>query len=378
MRKKTYKKEVEYFLPMPDYIDKIKELEDELKKTKYNKATQGHIGLVKAKLALLKEKQVSRGKTGKSEHGYSVRKSGDATVLLLGFPSTGKSTLLNKLTGTNSEVAAYAFTTLTVIPGMMEYKQADIQILDVPGIVAGAASGRGRGKEVLAVIRNADLVLMIVDVNQPEQYHALLREIWESDIRINKVKPEVYIKKTARGGIHIGKTVRLDVDDATLIRILQEFKINNAEVLIRSPIDVDSFIDVIEGNKKYLPAIISLNKVDLVSVAVAERVKKELNADILISAEQNLNLESLKELIYQKLNFIRIYMKEPKKEADMKEPMIITKGATIKDVCDKTHREFVQKFKFARVWGQSSKFPGQKFMLNHVLKDQDVVELHLR
>ena len=363
---------------MADYVDKIKELEDELKTTKYNKATQGHIGLVKAKLAMLKDKQVSRGKTGKSEHGYSVRKSGDATVLLLGFPSTGKSTLLNKLTGTNSEVAAYAFTTLTVIPGMMEYKQADIQILDVPGIVAGAASGRGRGKEVLAVIRNADLVLMIVDVNQPEQYHALLREIWESDIRINKTKPEVYIKKTAKGGIQIGKTVRLDVDDSTLIRILQEFKINNADVLIRSPVDVDSFIDVIEGNKKYLPAIISLNKVDLVSVAEAEKVKKELNADILISAEQNLNLESLKELIYHKLNFIRIYMKEPKKEADMKEPMIITTGATIKDVCDKTHREFVQKFKFARVWGPSSKFPGQKFQLNHVLKDQDILELHLR
>jgi len=363
---------------MADYVDKIKELEDELKTTKYNKATQGHIGLVKAKLAMLKDKQVSRGKTGKSEHGYSVRKSGDATVLLLGFPSTGKSTLLNKLTGTNSEVAAYAFTTLTVIPGMMEYKQADIQILDVPGIVAGAASGRGRGKEVLAVIRNADLVLMIVDVNQPEQYHALLREIWESDIRINKTKPEVYIKKTAKGGIQIGKTVRLDVDDSTLIRILQEFKINNADVLIRSPVDVDSFIDVIEGNKKYLPAIISLNKVDLVSVAEAEKVKKELNADILISAEQNLNLESLKELIYHKLNFIRIYMKEPKKEADMKEPMIITTGATIKDVCDKTHREFVQKFKFARVWGRSAKFPGQRHMLPHVLQDRDILELHMR
>src|SRR3989344_1830958 len=130
---------------MVDYLQKIKELEDELKKTKYNKATQGHIGIVKAKLAMLKEKQTSRSqkKTGKSEYGYTVRKSGDATILLLGFPSTGKSTILNKLTDAKSEVAAYAFTTLTVIPGVMEYKQAKIQILDVPGIVRGAASGRG-------------------------------------------------------------------------------------------------------------------------------------------------------------------------------------------------------------------------------------------
>src|SRR3989338_4669744 len=168
---------------MPDYSQKIKELEEELKKTKYNKATQGHIGLVKAKIALLKEKQESRvqKKTGKSEHGYTVRKSGDATVLLLGFPSTGKSTLLNKLTNQESAVAAYAFTTLSVIPGMLDYKQAKIQILDVPGIVSGAASGKGRGKEVLAVILNADLVLMVVDVTHPELYPAILKEVWDSN-----------------------------------------------------------------------------------------------------------------------------------------------------------------------------------------------------
>src|SRR3989338_6638658 len=203
---------------MVDYNKKIQELEEELKKTKYNKATQGHIGIVKAKIAQLKEKQESRvqKKTGRSEYGYSVKKSGDGTVLLLGFPSTGKSTLLNKLTGANSEVAAYAFTTLSVIPGMLEYKQAKIQILDVPGIVSGAASGMGRGKEVLAVIRNADLVLIIVDIIQPEQYHSILREVWESDIRINKVRPEVYIKKGSIGGIQVGKTVPLDISDETI------------------------------------------------------------------------------------------------------------------------------------------------------------------
>jgi len=365
---------------MPDYSQQIKQLEEELKKTKYNKATQGHIGLVKAKIALLREKQESRvqKKTGKSEHGYSVRKSGDATVLLLGFPSTGKSTLLNKLTGAKSEVAAYAFTTLTVIPGMMEYRQTKIQILDVPGIVSGAASGKGRGREVLAIIRNADLVLMVVEVLHPEQYPALVREIWESGIRINKTKSEVYIKKTSRGGIHLGKTVRLDVDDQTLTRILQEFKINNADVIIRSVIDVDDFIDSIEGNKKYLPAIVCLSKADLVSAGALDQIKRELNADIAVSAEQETNIESLKELIYQKLDFIRIYLKEPKKEADLQVPLVIPRHSTIKDICIKLHREFVDKFKFVRVWGKSAKFPGQRNMLAHVVQDGDVVEIHLR
>ena len=353
---------------MVDYNKKIKEIQDELKKTKYNKATQGHIGIVKAKIAQLKEKQESRvsKKTGRSEHGYTVRKSGDGTVLLLGFPSAGKSTLLNALTGAESEVGAYEFTTLSVVPGMMEYKQAKIQILDVPGIVSGAASGKGRGKEVLTVIQNADLVLVLVDVNHPEHYPAILREVWESRIRLNKTKPQVWIKKKSKGGIQIGKTVKLNVDDETMKKVLREFKLVNAEVLIRSPIDIDDFIDCIESNKKYVPALTCISK-----------VKKELNADILVSAEDGLNIDQLRELIFQKLDFIRIYMKEPRKEADMNEPMIIYRGATIRDVCSKTHKDFIKKFKFARVWGKSAKHPAQKVSLKHKLLDEDILELHL-
>jgi len=365
---------------MVDYKNKIKELEDELKKTKYNKATQGHIGIVKAKIAQLKGKQELRSskKTGRSDHGYTVRKAGDGTVLLLGFPSSGKSTLLNELTGAQSEVGAYAFTTLSVVPGTMEYKQAKIQILDVPGIVSGAASGKGRGKEVLAVIRNADLVLVVVDVNNPEHYPAILREVWESRIRLNKRKPQVWIKKKSKGGIQIGKTVPLSVDDDTIKKILREFKVANAEVLIRSPIDVDDLIDCVEGNKKYVPAITCITKADLATVADVSKAKKELNADLVISAEEGLNIAQLREMIFQKLDFIRVYMKEPRKEADMKEPMIIYHGATIRDVCSKTHKDFVKKFKFARIWGKSAKYPAQKVMLKHKLQDEDVLEMHLR
>ncbi|MEK6900764.1 MAG: GTP-binding protein [Nanoarchaeota archaeon] len=365
---------------MADYNAKIKEFEEELQKTKYNKATQGHIGLVKAKIAQLKEKQEARSaqKTGKSDYGYSVRKSGDATVLLLGFPSTGKSTLLNKLTNTSSEVAAYDFTTLSVIPGLMEHNQAKIQILDVPGIVSGAASGRGRGKEVLAVIRTTDLVLIIVDINHPEHYPSILREVWESGIRINKKKPEVYIKKTSKGGIQIGKTIHLEVEDETLKQILREFKTTNADVLIRSPIDIDEFIDCIEGNKKYLPAITCVTKIDTVSPDKIKAIMQQLHADIAISAEKNINIAPLKDLIFRKLDFMRIYLKEPRKEPDLKEPLIMKRHSTIQDICEKLHKDLTTKFKFARVWGKSTKFPGQKLMLNHLLVDGDVLEIHLR
>src|SRR3989344_3181898 len=155
--------------------DRIQELEAELKKTKYNKKTQSSIGILKAKIAQLKEKQTSR--KGPATSGYAVSKTGDATAILVGFPSVGKSTLLNTLTGTKSEVAAYEFTTLTVIPGLLKYKGTKIQILDVPGIVEGAASGRGRGKEVLQMARNADLVILLLDVFHPEHHEVLQREV---------------------------------------------------------------------------------------------------------------------------------------------------------------------------------------------------------
>jgi uncharacterized protein len=365
---------------MVDYSGQIKELQDEIKKTKINKATEGHVGRVKAKIAMLKQKQEARTakKTGKSEHGYTVRKSGDGTVLLLGFPSAGKSTLLNKITGADSEVGAYAFTTLSVVPGMLNFKQAKIQILDVPGIVSGAASGRGRGKEVLTVIQNADLVLIVIDVNHPEHYPAILREVWESRIRLNKTKPQVWITKKGQGGIQIGKTVPLDINDETIKSVLREFKIVNADVLIRSKIDIDDLVDCIEGNKKYIPSITCITKSDLANATALRKVKKKLKADLVISAEQNLNIEQLKDIIFDKLDFMRVFMKEPRKEVDMLEPMIITRGSTIRDVCNKTHKDFSKKFRFARVTGPSAKFPGQRLMLKHTLKDGDILEIHLR
>lgn len=355
----------------------IKDLEEELSKTKYNKRTQHHIGLVKAKIARLKEKR-SGGSSGKSE-GFAVRKTGDGTVVLLGFPSVGKSTLLNALTNAHSRVGAYAFTTLTCIPGLLEYKHAKIQVLDVPGIVEGAAAGTGRGKEVLQVLRSASMALIILDVFSPEHYPVILKEVYDTDIRLDQKKPDVRITKTSRGGIRIGKTVKLDMSDETIASIMKEFRINNAEVLIRTYINEDQLIDIIEGNKHYIPKIVIANKVDMASQKDIDNFKRTVAPDLFISAETHIGIAELKELIFQKLNFIRIYLKEINKKADMEVPMIMFTGCTIKDVCEKLHRDFVEKFKFARIWGKSAKFEAMKVLkLDHKLMDGDIVELHMK
>jgi hypothetical protein len=359
--------------------ERIKEIEDAMRKWQYNKATEHAFGVAKAQIAKLREKMEKAASKKGAGSGFMVKKSGDATVVLLGFPSVGKSTLLNRLTGAKSKTAAYAFTTLDVIPGVLMYNQAKIQILDVPGIVAGAASGRGRGKEVLAVVRNADLVLILIEALHPEHYPPILQELFDVGVRINQAPPDVKIAKKTKGGIDISTTVPVEVSKETLAEILKTFRITNADVVIRSAITIDSFIDAVEGNRKYIPAVVVVSKFDLLDEHQQQTLAEQLNFDLAVSAEKNMNIDRLKELLYAKLKFIRVFLKEVGKKPDLDEPMIVRKGTTIADICNRIHRDFVKKFKFAKVWGKGAKFPGQQFRnLDKKLEDGDILEIHLR
>ena len=361
------------------YDRKVNELEEELSTTKYNKKTQGHIGLVKAKLAKIKEEYQRKAAAKGKQEGFSVRRTGDATAIIVGFPSVGKSTLLNAITNANSPVGAYAFTTLTCIPGLLEYNHSKIQVLDVPGIVEGAATGRGRGKEVLACAQSTDLVIILLDVFHPEHLEVVKREIFETGLRINQKPPQVKISKKLRGGIDLGLTVKLTkINEETIKAILKEFRLDNSSIVIREDVTDDQLIDAIEGNKKYIPAITVLNMIDMVNAKELERIKAITKPDICISAEKKINTEELKGLVFKKLEFMRVYCKEVGKKADTEIPLIMRKGNTLGDVCMKLHKDFISKFRFARIWGKSAKFDGMILRkLGHVLEDRDIVEIHL-
>ncbi len=359
--------------------EKIQELQEQISKTKYNKSTQHAVGLMKAKLAILKQRATQRASVGKAkgDDRFSVRKTGDGTAVLLGFPSVGKSTLLNSITNAKSDIAAYSFTTLSAVPGLMKYKHAKIQIIDVPGVVSGAAAGKGRGKEVLSMLRNADLILILIDALYPQHYVALKNEVYETHVRINQRKPDVRITKKERGGIRIGTTVKLKIDKKMIETVAREFKVTNADILIRDDITIDQFIDVLEGNKSYTKALTVLTKIDLVDKEELKRICSKIKPDVVVSAEKGTGIGELKEAIYDKLALIRIFLKQVNKRADMEVPLIMFKGCTIRDVCNKLHKDFVTKFRFARVWG-SSKFDGQMFRkMDRILADKDVLELHM-
>ncbi|XP_069944225.1 developmentally-regulated GTP-binding protein 2, partial [Cherax quadricarinatus] len=195
--------------------------------------TEYHLGVLKAKLAKYRTQLLEpQGKKGEKGEGFDVMKSGDARVALIGFPSVGKSTLLSTLTNTQSVAASYEFTTLTCIPGVIEYKGANIQLLDLPGIIEGASQGKGRGRQVIAVARTADLVIMMVDVTKGEvQKDLLTAELEAVGIRLNKKKPGIYFKQKKVGGIKFNATCTLTkIDEKMVQMILHEYKIFNAEV----------------------------------------------------------------------------------------------------------------------------------------------------
>ncbi len=345
----------------------IRELEEEIKRTPYNKATEHHIGRLKAKLARLREEaEKQRAKT--SRPAFSIKKEGDATAVLIGYPSVGKSTILNKLTGAKSEVADYDFTTLKPVPGVLNYKGAAIQIIDAPGIVEGASKGRGRGKEVLSAVRVADLIIIVADVFNLHTIDIVKKELYESGIRLDQKPPDIVIRKKERGGIRVSSTVSQKIDEKTVTEILKEYKIHSADVVIREELSIERLIDALAGNRVYIPSITVVNKIDLMDVSVDGAIK--------ISAEKEINLDVLKEAIYRKLDFIRVYLKPPGGKADMGNPMILRRGARVEDVCRKLHRDFVENFKYAKVWGKSVKFDGQRVGLEHVIEDGDILTIY--
>ncbi|MGZ7119901.1 MAG: OBG GTPase family GTP-binding protein [Methanobacterium sp.] len=359
--------------------DRIKQIEEEIKKTPYNKATSHHIGKLKAKLSKLKEESLQRSSKGTKGKGFHVKKSGDATVVLVGFPSVGKSTLLNDLTNAESKIAEYEFTTLEIIPGIMEYNGAKIQIFDIPGIITGASSGKGRGREILSVARNADLILVIMDVFNPQHYNIIVNELRNIGIRPNEERSDVTVNPKKLGGLNVSSTVELtNIDEKTIRSVLNEYGIHSADVLIRDDVNVDQFIDSLDVSCKYIPTLMVVNKIDLAQESYLNEIKSEMEDALFISADKGINVEELKRVIFDKLDLIRIYLKPQGKKADLEEPLIVRKDSTVKDVANKLHRDFIRNFRHAKVWGTSVKFDGQKVGLDHVLYDGDILRFIIK
>ncbi|XP_055343481.1 developmentally-regulated GTP-binding protein 1 [Paramacrobiotus metropolitanus] len=359
-------------------LQKIAEIEAEMNRTQKNKATSYHLGLLKARLAKLRRELITpKGGGGVAGEGFDVAKTGDARIGFVGFPSVGKSTLLTNLAGVYSEVAAYEFTTLTTVPGVIKYKGAKIQLLDLPGIIEGAKDGKGRGRQVIAVARTCSLIFIVLDVLKPLQHKNLLEyELEGFGIRLNKTPPNIGFRKKDKGGVNLNVLVaQSELDLETVRAILAEYKIHNADVTLRYDASAEDLIDVIEGNRIYMPCIYILNKIDQISIEELDIIYKIPHC-VPISAHHKWNFDDLLEKLWEYLKLVRIYTKPRGQLPDYDSPVILTQErCAVEDFCMKIHKTLIKDFKIALVWGSSVKHQPQRVGKDHQLNDEDVVQI---
>ena len=302
--------------------EKIQALEAMLAVMPKHKGTDHLQADLRRKIAKVSEEAEKKSAT--SHRNFNIRREGAGQVALIGLPNTGKSLLLASLTSVKPEVADYSFTTKSPNVGMMPFENIQIQLVDMPAI--NMEESRVWSNTVL---RNADLLAIVVDLtsNPVGQAEDTLRRLEEISV------------VPRRAGVDYS---------ATGLRDRCSFIIGNV-----GDLDIDD-----EGIK-----------------AIDARFSGWLDA-IRVSAAEKQNLEELKRQIFSRLQIMRVHTKSPGVKADLTDPVILPTGATVREAAEAVHKDFKSGLRYAVIWG-SGKFDGQRVGPEHVLRDNDIIELHV-
>ncbi len=345
-----------------------------------HKGAERLLKTLKTRLAKLRQelrKQQTRRVGGGPS--FAVKKEGAAQVALLGMPNSGRSTLLRMLTGAQPEVAPYPFTTREPVPGMMHFEDVQVQLVEVPAIVEGSNIGRGLGAQPLSVARNADTIALIIDLSADsvKQVEVLTGELEAAGVKLNKSPPKINITRRETGGIELQGAGLFEGGEVELKRILQEHRIHNADVNIEEPTTAEEVEEALDESIVYRRSIIIATKGDAAGAAHKLAQLKFAYGGMfpIFLAKREGSPEEIKRQIFDNLDVIRIYTKRPDEE-HAKRPLVLRRGSTVADVARAVHKDFAHDLKFARVWG-SVRFPGQQVPRDYVLRDKDIVELHL-
>ena len=350
----------------------ISRIEKEIHDLPYHKGTEHHHGVMKARIAKLND-ELNGGSAkggGGGGVGYAIKHSGDASVVLVGLPSVGKSTLLNAVTNAESRVGNYDFTTLGVVPGMMEYKGVKIQILDLPGIIEGAAKNKGFGKKVLSVIRASDLVVLMTDIKRVNWLKQVEDELYRSGMRLNTRPAKITIHKTHKGSIQVIDPYK-SFEKETVIEVAKEMGISNAIIQLGEKVDgIDKLVDSMSKSIKYMPSVEVVTKIDLAKNFDPRIVGKKDNL-VLMCADKGIGIDDFKEKLWKGLGLIRVYLKEERSmEADRVKPLIFKNTCTLDDVLKRISNQMRDDVNKAYIWGKNARFPGQEVSFTYQVFDE--------
>lgn len=338
--------------------EKLVALQEFLSAVPKHKGTENLVMWAKRRMAELREeievRQRKRG--GSKESPFFIEKNGDAQVVLLSYSEEIKDNFMERVVKVHSNKHEKPF------PVMLDFEGVKIQIINPPSLSGSKSSYDSR---IMSLARNSDLVTLILSNNNGElgQLISLARE---HGIRFSKSSKKVIINRIREGktGIRIvvhGKLINSNEKD--LIEILKGYGINSAIVKIYGDIDSNEFEDHVMGRIVYKPYIIVSSTCAGISDTCLEI--------------GYVNQNSFGKIVFNELQLLRVYTKEPD-EQPSKKPLVLKQGATVYEVAEKLHSEFKDKLRYARIWGPSAQFPGQKVGGDHVLKDGDIIELHFR
>jgi small GTP-binding protein len=368
--------------------DKLLRMQEFLSLVPKHKGTAKLCSQIKKQMSTMRKEleEKKQKRAGKGGPKFFIEKEGAAQIALLGLTKVGKSSLLSALTNAKIEVSANPYTTREPIPSIMNYEDVQFQLVEAPALMEGSADGRAWGLQTLAVARNADGLVLMVDLskNPVGQLKLILSELEKARVLVSQPKGRVDIERRYMGaGMRIILTGRL-VDCALkeVEELLKGYRIADAVVKISGEVTLDVVEDAIFESTTYKQAVIVANKIDVKGAeANLERLKKFVGKKIpvlAVSCEKRVGLDKLGETLFKILGVMRVYTKEPSARSFSKKPFTLKSGATLNDLAKSIHSDFERNFAFAKVWSERLAFSPQKVGLGFVLEDGDVVEIHVK
>jgi len=368
--------------------EKLQRMQEFLSLVPQHKGTLKLRGQIKKKMATMRREleEKKQKRTGRSGPKFFIEKEGAAQVALLGATKSGKSCLLSAVTNAKIEVSPTPYTTREPVPSIMNFEDVQFQIVEAPALMEGSADGRAWGLRTLALARNADGLILMVDLssNPVAQLELILGELEKARVLVSKPMGRVDIERRYMGAglriILVGKLV--DCTMREVEALLRSYRVTDAVVKISGDVALDEVEDAIFESTTYKPAVVVANKIDVegaeVNLERLERYVGERIPVIAVSCEKRFGLDKLGETLFKTLDIMRVYTKEPSAKSFSKKPFTLKKGATLHDLAKSIHSDFERNFAFAKVWSKRLAFSPQKVGLGFMLEDGDVVEIHVR